>query len=73
LPGVIVSAIRKFLEIVLPSYQIPSRAFFLWVASIIEETKGNIYKAKGYCNNYIKTHSYLNLVRQSEKLDKKFT
>jgi glycosyltransferase involved in cell wall biosynthesis len=71
IPGVIFSAIRKFLETVLPSYQIPSRAFFYWVASIIEETKGNINKATGYCNKYEKTPSYLNIIRQSEKLDKK--
>ena len=70
IPGVIFSAIRKFLEIGLPAYQIPSRAYFYWVASIIEETKGNINKAKGYCDEYKKEPSFLNIIRQSEILDK---
>jgi len=70
IPGVIFSITRKFLEIVLPSYQIPSQAFFCWVASIIEEIKGNVNKAKSYCDDYKKTQFYLNICRQSEKLDK---
>jgi glycosyltransferase involved in cell wall biosynthesis len=69
IPPLLFSASRRLLDKISHRNQIPSRIFWIWLGSLIEEKKGRIDNAKKYCMKYLNNSNNL-LAKQYEHLSK---
>ncbi|MBK7379933.1 MAG: glycosyltransferase [Ignavibacteriales bacterium] len=68
IPRVVYSALRLIIKKYFPTKQIPPKIFWYWFASLYFESRGNLQKAKKYCETYAYANDYL-IKRQLERLN----
>lgn len=71
LPEKIFSLWLKYFELFNPKRAKPPRPFFCWLASRLEEYKGNYEKAKKYCGDYLQDNQIRIIIEQYNSLRNK--